>query len=213
VSPRRRSTEPLLLFLTVLLGSGAALAHERFVKHNLKVPLHYEFFGRWPGGPLGLHPDMVRIGARVAAVLATFFLVWFVRRPITELIERGVLRRVGGPTQRGAHELACFLTDRPVRGPIFHALGEWAVILFLRSPGLVLMYSATNDSLVMPSYPLDPASAQVFKFLQVALAILILTQTWLPLCGAMIVGTWLYLFRWGWWRSTPCRSSPWPWST
>ena len=28
-------------------------AHERFVKHNLKQPLHYEFFGRTPGAPLG----------------------------------------------------------------------------------------------------------------------------------------------------------------
>jgi len=189
--------EGLLLFGSILLGPAAALAHERFVKHNLKYPLHYEFFARWPGGPLGLHPDMVKIASRVATVLAAFFVVWFVRRPVTELIERRLLR-IGGPAQRALHKLACFLTDRPVRGPIFHALGEWAVIAFLRSPGLVLMYSATNDSLVMPSFPLDPASAQVFKFLQVALAILILTQTWLPLCGAMVVGTWLYLFRWGW---------------
>jgi uncharacterized membrane protein YphA (DoxX/SURF4 family) len=59
------------------------------------------------------------------------------------------------------------------------------------------MYSATNDSLVMPSYPLEPSSAIYFKFLQALLAILILTQTLLPLCGALIVGTWLYLFRWG----------------
>ena len=62
----------------------------------------------------------------------------------------------------------------------------------------MLMYSATNDSLVMPSYPLDPASATIFKFAQVFLAILILSQTWLPLCGAMLLGIWLYLFRWGW---------------
>jgi uncharacterized membrane protein YphA (DoxX/SURF4 family) len=59
------------------------------------------------------------------------------------------------------------------------------------------MYSATNDSLVMPSYPLEPSSAIYFKFIQALLAILILTQTLLPLCGALIVGTWLYLFRWG----------------
>jgi uncharacterized membrane protein YphA (DoxX/SURF4 family) len=49
----------------------------------------------------------------------------------------------------------------------------------------------------MPSYPLEPTSAVYFKFLQVLLAILILTQTLLPLCGALILGTWLYLFRWG----------------
>jgi uncharacterized membrane protein YphA (DoxX/SURF4 family) len=187
-----------LTFLLVLLASCVAFAHERFVKHNLRFPLHYEFFGRWPGKPLGLHPDMLMIALRVAGILGAFFAVWFLRRTLTERIERTVLRSVGGAIQKWGHELACFLTDRPVRAKLFHALGEWAVILFLRSPGLVLMYSATNDSLVMPSYPLDPASASIFKFAQVGLAILILTQTWLPLCGAMIVGTWLYLFRWGW---------------
>jgi hypothetical protein len=187
-----------LTFLLVLFGSGLAFAHERFVKHNLRYPLHYEFFGRWEGKPLGLHPDMLMIAVRVAGILGAFFAVWFLRRTLTERIERTILRRVGGSIQQWGHKLACFLTDRPVRGKLFHALGEWAVILFLRSPGLVLMYSATNDSLVMPSYPLDPASASIFKFAQVGLAILILTQTWLPLCGALIVGTWLYLFRWGW---------------
>jgi uncharacterized membrane protein YphA (DoxX/SURF4 family) len=80
----------------------------------------------------------------------------------------------------------------------FHAIGEWAVVLFMRSPALVLMYSATNDSLVMPSYPLEPSSAVYFKFLQVAIAILMLTQTALPLVGALVIGTWLYLWRWGW---------------
>ena len=77
-------------------------------------------------------------------------------------------------------------------------LGEWAVIMLLRSPGLVLMYSAAIDSLVIPSFPLDPGSATIFKFAQVGVAILILTQTLLPLAGALLLGTWLYLFRWGW---------------
>jgi uncharacterized membrane protein YphA (DoxX/SURF4 family) len=185
-------------FLLFLFASSVVYAHERFVKHNLRYPLHYEFFGRWPGKPLGLHPDMMMIAIRVSGILGAFFALWFLRRTLTEIIERNLLRRVGGAVQHWGHKLACFLTDRPVRGKLFHSLGEWAVILFLRSPGLVLMYSATNDSLVMPSYPLDPASASIFKFAQVGLAILILTQTWLPLCGAMIVGTWLYLFRWGW---------------
>ena len=193
----RRFIGPLPLFLMILLGSGAAIAHERFVKHNLLKPLHYEFFGRWPGKPLGLHEDMMMIALKVVGILAAFFAIWFVRRSLTELVERSVLRRVGGPIQHWGHKLACYLTDRPVRGKVFHYLGEWAVIFFLRSPGLVLMFSATSEALVMPSYPLDPASAEIFKYLQVALAILILTQTALPLCGAMIFGTWLYLFRWG----------------
>lgn len=193
-----RRVSGLTTFLLFLFASGVVYAHERFVKHNLRYPLHNEFFGRWPDKPLGLHPDMMLIALRVAGILGAFFAIWFLRRTLTEIVERSLLRRIGGSIQHWGHKLACFLTDRPVRGKLFHALGEWAVILFLRSPGLVLMYSATNDSLVMPSYPLDPASASIFKFAQVGLAILILTQTWLPLCGAMIVGTWLYLFRWGW---------------
>jgi hypothetical protein len=50
----------------------------------------------------------------------------------------------------------------------------------------------------MPSYPLEPTSALYFKYIQVVLAILILTQTALPLAGALVVGTWIYLWRWGW---------------
>jgi uncharacterized membrane protein YphA (DoxX/SURF4 family) len=88
--------------------------------------------------------------------------------------------------------------DEPVRLRWFRSAAEWAVILFLRSPALVLMFSASNDSLVMPSYPLEPSSAIYFKFAQVGLAILILTQTALPLTGALVIGTWFYLFRWGW---------------
>src|SRR5438105_13600683 len=80
----------------------------------------------------------------------------------------------------------------------FHTVGEWAVVFFLRSPALVLMYSATNDSMVMPSYPLEPTSAIYFKYIQVFLAILMLTQTALPLAGALVIGTWIYLWRWGW---------------
>jgi uncharacterized membrane protein YphA (DoxX/SURF4 family) len=50
----------------------------------------------------------------------------------------------------------------------------------------------------MPSYPLDPKTEFFFQMAQAALAILILTQTLLPLCGALIFGTWIYLNRWGW---------------
>ena len=186
------------LLAGAVLWPAAVYAHERFVKHNLKYPLHTEYFRRTPGSPFGINPNMMRIGTTVFAVLAVFTIVWFFRQTLDAAVEhlaRGPLR--GGP-QRWLHHLASFVMDKPVRLGWFHALGEWAVIMFLRSPALVLMYSATNDSLVMPSYPLEPSSATAFKFIQVVLAILILTQMFLPLSGALILGTWLYLFRWGW---------------
>lgn len=181
----------------VLLAPSLCSAHERFIRHDLKHRLQDWFFGRDPGAPLGMNPNMLHIGILVTVNLAVLMGIWFLRESLDEVVRYKVLSHLRGSFQRVLHNLAAFITDKPVRIGWFHSLGEWSVIMFLRAPALVLMYSATNDSLVMPSYPLEPSSAIYFKFLQVLLALLILTQTLLPLCGALIVGTWLYLFRWG----------------
>jgi len=186
-----------LAALLVLLAPSFASAHERFIRHDLKHRMQDWFFGRDPGAMLGMNPNMLHIGMLVTALLAVLLAIWFLRESLDEVVRYKILSRLRGGVQRTLHNLAAFITDKPVRIGWFYALGEWSVIMFLRSPALVLMYSATNDSLVMPSYPLEPSSAIYFKFLQALLAALILTQTLLPLCGALIVGTWLYLFRWG----------------
>jgi uncharacterized membrane protein YphA (DoxX/SURF4 family) len=185
------------LLAAVLLAPAALLAHERFVKHDLKNHLQDGFFMQEAGKPFGMDPNMIQVGLLVSLVLAAFFVCFFLRETLDGILRYKILAPLRGGIQRGVHTLACYVMDKPVRAGWFYSLGEWSVIMFLRSPALVLMYSATNDSLVMPSYPLEPTSAIYFKFLQVLLAILILTQTLLPLCGALIVGTWLYLFRWG----------------
>ncbi|PYQ46543.1 MAG: hypothetical protein DMF77_00505, partial [Acidobacteria bacterium] len=181
----------------LLLAPSLVHAHERFIRHDLKNRLQDWFFARDPTHFLGMNPNMTHIGLFVTGLLAVLLMIWFLRESLDEVIRYGVLYRLRGFPQRLLHNLACFIMDKPVRLGWFHALGEWSVIMFMRSPALVLMYSATNDSLVMPSYPLEPASAVYFKFAQALLAILILTQTLLPLCGALVLGTWLYLFRWG----------------
>jgi hypothetical protein len=157
------------VWATVSLSPPVAQAHERFVLHRLKVPLQNDFFTR----SLMQNPDMSRIGVNVALVLLAFLVIWMFRFPLQEFVEERILGRFGGATQRVGHSIACFLTDSPVRHKLFHLAGEWAVIMLLRSPGLVLMYSATTDSLVMPSFPLDPGSATIFKFTQAGVAILI----------------------------------------
>ena len=193
--PSRRASYGVALLALVV--PALALAHERFVRHQLKQPLHDEFFLRYPDRFLGMHPSMLRVGLNAAAVFAAFIVLWFVRQPLDEAVERFVAG-AGSRVQRVVHELACFVTDRPVRNRVFHSIGEWAVIGFLRVPGLVLMYSAANNSLVMPSYPLDPKTEFFLQMAQAVLAVLILTQTLLPLCGALVLGTWIYLNRWGW---------------
>lgn len=181
----------------LLLIPATSSAHERFVKHDMKKPLQNWFFEQQDGKILGMDPNMVQVGLLVSLVLTAFLFIWFLREDLDEFIRYKVLTRLGGTPQRLLHNLACYIMDKPVRSAWFYAIGEWSVIMFLRSPALVLMFSATNDALVMPSYPLEPSSAIYFKFLQVALAVLILTQTMLPLAGAMVIGTWFYLFRWG----------------
>ena len=181
----------------LLLAPTLASAHERFIRHDLKHRMQDWFFARDPNGPLGMNANMLHIGLLVTGLLAVLMGIWFLRESLDEIVRYKILSRLRGGVQRTLHNLAAFITDKPVRIGWFYALGEWSVIMFMRAPALVLMYSATNDSLVMPSYPLEPSSAIYFKFLQALLAVLILTQTLLPLCGALIVGTWLYLFRWG----------------
>ena len=192
----KRRTSALVGTL-LLLGSAVAYAHERFIKHDLKHPLDPHFFIQGPVGFLGVNPNIWRVAINLGVILAAFFVIWFFRQPITEAVLFRLLGMLRGKAQSTLHGLACFLTDRPVRKRWFSTFGEWIVIVFMRSPGLVLMYSASNDSLVMPSFPLDPTSASFFKFAQVGLALLILTQTLLPLCGALILGTYIYLNRWG----------------
>lgn len=181
----------------LFLIPATSSAHERFVKHDMKKPLQNWFFEQQDGKIMGMDPNMVQVGLLVSLVLTAFLFIWFLREDLDEFIRYKVLTRLGGTPQRLLHNLACYIMDKPVRSAWFYAIGEWSVIMFLRSPALVLMFSATNDALVMPSYPLEPSSAVYFKFLQVALAVLILTQTMLPLAGAMVIGTWFYLFRWG----------------
>ena len=197
--PRRQGVRCLRLVVSsvmaaVVLHSSAAQAHERFVLHRLKVPLQNEFFTR----SLAQNPDMGRIGVNVAVLLMALLVIWMFRFVLQEFAEQSVFGGFGGGTRRAADILACFVTDRPVCHRLFQRVGEWTVIMLLRSPGLALMYSATTDSLVMPSFPLDPGSAAVFKFAQVGVGVLIATQTLLPLAGALLFGTWLFLFRWGW---------------
>ena len=182
----------------ILLPISVVYAHERFIRHDLKTPVHEHYFARQPGMFLGMQPDMLHIATVSCVLLIAFLVIFFFRQNLDVFIEHRLLTGIRGPVQRFLHHLANFLTDKPVRLPWFHAIGEWAVVMFIRSPALVLMYSATNDSLVMPSYPLEPTSATYFKYIQVFLAILMLTQTALPLAGALVLGTWIYLWRWGW---------------
>src|SRR4029077_19885504 len=79
-----RTTTALLLAQEFFPRS--ADAHERFIKHALKVPLHNEFFRQGPG-PMGINPDLVRIATTAYVIMAAFMLLWYVRRPVEQCVE------------------------------------------------------------------------------------------------------------------------------
>ncbi len=169
-----------------LLRPGLALAHERFIPHELLIPLQRDFFRR-------LDPNMLNIAMRVAILMAVLLFVWFLREPLWDFTTKRLLRWVQGKPMAGLRLLVGFLTDKPLENLWFIRASRWAIVLFLRCPALVLMYSASNNALVMPSYPLEPALASVFKYAQVMMAMGIITQTLLPFGGATIFGTFIYL--------------------
>ena len=179
------------IFMLLLLP-GAALAHERFIPHAAKWPIDEHFFTY-------LNSDMLNIAARVMVIMAAMLFVWFMREPIYNFIIDRVFPRVGLQLQDYVEYAAAFVFDKPVRAPKFTALSKWVVVFFLRCPALVLMFAAANNALVMPSYPLEPSTRFLFQIVQVIMAIGILTQSFLPLGGATIFGTFVYLlFAFDW---------------
>src|SRR5262245_56625520 len=72
--------------LYVALMPAIAGAHERFVKHSLKQHLKYAFFMQQAGAPFGMDPNMIQIGLLVTLVLAAFFVFFFLREGLDEII-------------------------------------------------------------------------------------------------------------------------------
>ncbi len=193
---RRRclSTRFLAIILTAAaaLATPPALAHERFVKHDVLRPFPHDFFFHVDG-------NVMSIAVRVCLAMVAVLFLWFRRHAIEAFIET---RLRAGATGRRADLIRFglrFVTDQPVAARWFERIGEWAVILFLRCPGLVLMYAAANSSLVMPTYPLAEPTKALFQYASVALGIAIVTQLALPLCGAAIFAIFGYIvFAYDW---------------
>src|SRR5215510_7842401 len=188
----RRLRSPSSRFRAIALAAAAAvtpttaLAHERFVKHDVLQPFPHDFF---------FHVDhnVVNIAVRVFLVMAVVLFLWFRRHAIEAFVETKLRGRAKNWRTRLIRQALRFLTDRPLAARWFERVSEWTVIFFLRSPGLVLMYAAANSSLVMPTYPLAEPTKALFQYASVALGIAIITQLALPLCGAAIFAIFGYI--------------------
>src|SRR5919201_397396 len=107
----------LVLVATALaaLFPTVIYAHERFIKHDLKYPLHEQYFARQAGVFLGMQPDMLRIGTTSCLLLTVFLILFFFRQSLDGVIEHRLLFALRGASQRFLHHVANFLMDQPVR--------------------------------------------------------------------------------------------------
>ena len=90
-----------------------ALAHERFIKHDMKNPMQDGFFLQQAGKFLGMDPNMVQIGLLVSLVLSAFIFIWFLRESLDEFIRYSILSRLSGWPQRFLHRRASALGGHP----------------------------------------------------------------------------------------------------
>lgn len=132
--------------------------------------------------PLGIHPKLFAVTVRGLVVVVVVMAIWSFRQRLCELVGR-----------RGA-----WLFDEPVDAGWFQSGGRFAIALLVRSPALVLLWAAARSAMLVASQPIKPELAAILVPFQVVLAVLILTQTALPLCGAVLMGSWLYVATNGW---------------
>jgi hypothetical protein len=87
--PRRS----VLFAVLPLLSSKAVFAHERFIPHTFTAPLQEDFFQ-------SLNWDMLNIGLRGIILIAMLMALWFLRRPLDDLIEPILLRNLPGRSRK-----------------------------------------------------------------------------------------------------------------
>jgi hypothetical protein len=139
----------------------------------------------WPTGwPLGLHPKVFGIGVRALVALALLLVLWQLRAPIARFLSS----RFGAPVALR------LLGDRPIDAAWFADARGVALGLFLRLPALVLVLAGANGVLASPRAPVGTLVAAA----EIVVGLVVLAQTALPLAGAFVFASTMYLFATSW---------------
>src|SRR5262249_27486157 len=119
VLPLRLSTAKFFVIALVAaaMPPTTALAHERFVKHDVLRPFPHDFF---------FHVDhnVMSIAVRVFVVMAVVLFLWFRRHAIEAFVETKLLARAKDRRHRLINFGLRFVTDEPVAHPWFHRFGD-----------------------------------------------------------------------------------------
>ena len=125
---------------------------------------------------------MVSVVSRTLLLFGLTAGLWYLRQPIHLLVGR-----LGPTPLRGSvKNLLSFVFDESLQANWLRSLSPYLNKFALRVPALVLMYSAATNNLMMPSFPLE-AETDVFKYAQVGLALMILTEWMLPVVGWALI--------------------------
>ena len=98
----------LILLSAVMLAVPpvtAVYAHERFIRHDLKVPLHEGYFARQPNMLLGMQSDMLRIATVSCVLLLAFLVIFFPAEPRRFHRAAAAVGRLTGSSTAGAPPL------------------------------------------------------------------------------------------------------------
>lgn len=159
-----------LIALMLSLFSNIALAHERWVEHDLMNPIDESMFSLSDATFQSL---LLRTLSFAIAIVG----VWVLRQRIAFTIETHLpkLKNVSNFVfkSRGIFNLKISKTIEDAA---------------LRLPALVLIYSAAGGYLIMPSFPVAPEYMNMARFAQALLAVMIVADICLPLVGLGIFG-------------------------
>lgn len=168
-----------LAFIFFLSFLYSAEAHERWVDHALVHPAHKDVFFKWSW-------EMVSVIGRTLLLLFFLLALWNCRNFLGKKI--GIFRS----------NFFQFLFDKPYAQNWFLVAEKIIHKLIIRAPALVLIYSASNHCLLMPSFPVESPLLVYAQFLQLLLAVMVLLEIFLPVVGYAIVAIFIYFnFHYG----------------
>jgi uncharacterized membrane protein YphA (DoxX/SURF4 family) len=176
----------------VLLAPALAQAHERWVKHDAQ-PFDRAYFQSMTG-------EMLELSLAAAAAVAVIILLWYlgvvglIEWLTPTSVEKNIPQRRRGPLVRFfAGVVRFFLDDGFHSSPALARAELVAVAIFARLPGLVFLLGAADGWLLMPSFPIDGPLGTELRWVEVGLALWILSGRLRTALGGACIAVFVYL--------------------
>jgi uncharacterized membrane protein YphA (DoxX/SURF4 family) len=181
------------LLLAVVFSPSIAMAHERWIQHELSKPVNDALFTT-------MSTDMASVVGRTVFIFLVFMTGWIYRDRIERVVRKTLKRQLHDKPLAVALEMSDFVFGREMHGALFARASNLAMRFVTTVPALVLMFAAARGDIIMPSFPIPLSSPHLglLRFGQAALAVLIITDVAIAYVGASLCGLVAYcLGRYG----------------